>query len=72
MARAFEERADLLEHDGAMTRTVAERRAVVELAVEWTAAHPEVDALPSAEAKPIAVAALKRSASATRVGFWRG
>lgn len=46
-------------HVDGYERDVARRRAFIDLAVEWTLAHPEVDALPSCEAEPIAVAALE-------------
>jgi hypothetical protein len=48
----------VLEFEAGYTRPAAESRAFVELAVEWTFAHPEVDALPSWQAEPIARMAL--------------
>ena len=38
----------------------AEAQAFLDVCVKWCAAHPEVDALPSAQTEPIAVAALAR------------
>ena len=55
----YEARSGVLEYVGGPTRVAAASHAFVELGVEWTFAHPEVDALPSAQADPIAVAALE-------------
>jgi hypothetical protein len=61
-AAAWHARLELLaaerQHVDGWPREDARRWAYVEVLAEWTEAHPEVDASPSAEAKPIAVAAL--------------
>lgn len=54
----YEELAAVLEYDGGLARAEAEARAFASVAVAWVTAHPAVDALPSAKAEPIAVAAL--------------
>lgn len=56
----YDERAGILEFEGGMARAQAEAQAFVEVCVEWVSAHPDVDSLPSAQAEPIAVAALAR------------
>lgn len=54
----YDERSAVREYEGGMARAEAERAAWLDLAAEWVEAHPELDALPSREAGPLAFAAL--------------